>query len=65
MANEPINPHDAFFKQYLSHPPVAADFLRHQQIKDEASLNQLVDIALEVFILPDFVVKLQEFVPHS
>lgn len=30
MANEPINPHDTFFKQYLSHPPVAADFLRHQ-----------------------------------
>ena len=28
MANEPVNPHDAFFKQYLSHPQVAVDFLR-------------------------------------
>jgi predicted transposase YdaD len=28
MANEPINPHDAFFKQFLSYPQVAADFLR-------------------------------------
>ena len=35
------------------------------QIKNEESLNQLVDIALEVFVLPDFVVKLQEFVPRS
>ncbi len=44
MANEPVNPHDAFFKQYLSHPPVAADFLRHQlsaPVVDLLDLGQL------------------------
>lgn len=42
MANEPINPHDAFFKQYLSHPQVATDFLRHHL---PAALAQQVDLA--------------------
>ncbi|MEZ4725595.1 MAG: Rpn family recombination-promoting nuclease/putative transposase [Caldilineaceae bacterium] len=42
MANEPINPHDAFFKQYLSHPQVATDFLRHHL---PATVVQQVDLA--------------------
>lgn len=42
MVNEPINPHDAFFKQYLSHPQVATDFLRHHL---PAAVAQQVDLA--------------------
>lgn len=41
MSNEPTNPHDAFFKQYLSHPHIAADFLRQQL---PAELVQLLDL---------------------
>ncbi|MFN8488243.1 MAG: Rpn family recombination-promoting nuclease/putative transposase [Caldilineaceae bacterium] len=41
MANEPVNPHDAFFKQYLSYPHVAADFLRQHL---PAELVQLLDL---------------------
>jgi predicted transposase YdaD len=44
MANEPVNPHDAFFKQYLSYPQVAADFLRHHlppAVAQVVDLNQL------------------------
>lgn len=33
------------------------------RISDEGALNQLVDIALEVIVLPDFALKVQEFVP--
>ncbi len=32
-------------------------------IQREDELNQLIDLALEVMVLPDFVRKLQEFVP--
>ena len=35
------------------------------QIGDERTLNQLVDIALEVMVLPDFVVRVQTFVPAA
>lgn len=35
------------------------------QISDESALNQLVDIALEVIVLPDFVTRVQAFVPPS
>jgi hypothetical protein len=38
MANEPVNPHDAFFKQYLSRPQVAADFLRRQLPKKKQAM---------------------------
>ncbi|MFZ4662894.1 MAG: Rpn family recombination-promoting nuclease/putative transposase [Caldilineaceae bacterium] len=44
MANELINPHDAFFKQYLSHPQVATDFLRHHlpaAVAQQVDLNHL------------------------
>lgn len=44
MANEPVNPHDAFFKQYLSHPQVATDFLRHHlppAVAQQVDLTQL------------------------
>jgi hypothetical protein len=34
-------------------------------IHDEDALNQLVDLALEVFVLPDFMVKVQTFVPTA
>lgn len=46
MANEPINPHDAFFKQYLSHPQVAADFLRHQLPAPVVGLLDLTGLQL-------------------
>ena len=32
-------------------------------VQREDDLNQLIDLALEVMVLPDFVHKLQEFVP--
>jgi len=46
MANEPVNPHDAFFKQYLSRPQVAADFLRRQLPADVVALLDLTQLAL-------------------
>ncbi|MCE7982020.1 MAG: Rpn family recombination-promoting nuclease/putative transposase [Caldilinea sp. CFX5] len=41
MTTEPINPHDLFFKQYLSHPVAAADFLRNHL---PATVVALVDL---------------------
>lgn len=44
MANEPINSHDAFFKQYLGIPQAAADFLRQHLptvVADQLDLSQL------------------------
>jgi predicted transposase YdaD len=41
MTSEPINPHDLFFKQYLSHPVAAADFLRNHL---PATVVALVDL---------------------
>ena len=35
------------------------------QISDETVLNQLVDIALEVIVLPDFINRVGAFVPPS
>lgn len=52
MANEPVNPHDAFFKQYLSHPQVATDFLRHHL---PAAVVQQVDLAHLHLIKDTFV----------
>lgn len=34
-------------------------------ISDERALNQLVDIALEAIVLPDFAMKLQAFIPPA
>jgi len=47
MANVPVNPHDAFFKQYLSHPSVAADFLRQHLPRELANLLDLTQLHLE------------------
>jgi len=47
MATEPHNPHDVFFKQYLSHPPAAADFLRQHLPAAVASLLDLTQLHLE------------------
>jgi hypothetical protein len=47
MANEPVNPHDAFFKQYLSHQQVAADFLRRQLPAAVTELLDLTQLRLE------------------
>jgi len=47
MATEPNNPHDLFFKQYLSHPPAAADFLRQHLPAAVASLLDLTQLHLE------------------
>lgn len=46
MTNEPINPHDLFFKQYLSHPVAAADFLRHHLPPAVVSLVDLTQLTL-------------------
>lgn len=34
-------------------------------ISDEKALNRLIDIALEVIVLPDFAMKLQAFIPPA
>lgn len=34
-------------------------------IHDEDDLKQLVDVALAVFVLPDFMVRMQAFVPAA
>lgn len=52
IANEPINPHDAFFKQYLSHPQVATDFLRQHlpvEVLQMLDLTQL-DLTKDSFV---------------
>lgn len=52
MVNEPINPHDAFFKQYLSHPQVAADFLRRHL---PAAVAEVLDLTQLVLVKDAFV----------
>lgn len=47
MANEPINPHDAFFKQYLSVPHAAADFLRNHLPASVLAQLDLTQLQLE------------------
>ena len=46
MTSEPINPHDLFFKQYLSHPVAAADFLRNHLPATVVSLVDLTQLTL-------------------
>lgn len=46
MITEPINPHDLFFKQYLSHPVAAADFLRNHLPAAVVSLVDLTQLTL-------------------
>ena len=46
MTSEPINPHDLFFKQYLSHPTAAADFLRNHLPAAVVSLVDLTQLTL-------------------
>lgn len=46
MTNESINPHDLFFKQYLSHPVAAADFLRNHLPPAVVSLVDLTQLTL-------------------
>ena len=47
MANEPVNPHDAFFKQYLGYPHVAADFLRQHLPAEVVQLLDLTQLQLQ------------------
>lgn len=47
MVNEPVNPHDAFFKQYLGIAQVAADFLRHHLPAPVAAQLDLTSLQLE------------------
>ncbi|MCB0061911.1 MAG: Rpn family recombination-promoting nuclease/putative transposase [Caldilineaceae bacterium] len=45
MSNEPVNPHDAYFKGHLSDPHAAADFLRQHlpaTVLLQLDLTQLV-----------------------
>ncbi len=47
MSNSVNNPHDAFFKHYLSQPNVAADFLRQHLPADVRDLLDLTQLRLE------------------
>ncbi|MCE7987762.1 MAG: hypothetical protein DYG89_41895 [Caldilinea sp. CFX5] len=47
MSDKLVNPHDAFFKQYLSQPMVASDFLRHHLPTDLVALLDLQQLRLE------------------
>ena len=47
MSNEIINPHDAFFKQYLGHVAAAADFLRHHLPPTVMALLDLDQLELQ------------------
>lgn len=47
MSEQIVNPHDAFFKQYLGHVAVAADFLRHHLPPVVAALLALDQLRLE------------------
>ena len=47
MANELSNPHDAFFKHYLSQPNIAADFLRQHLPAVVVELLDLSQLQLE------------------
>ena len=47
MSDKLVNPHDAFFKQYLSQPAVASDFLRHHLPAEVVALLDLQHLRLE------------------
>jgi hypothetical protein len=47
MTDPIANPHDAFFKQYLSQPAVAVDFLRQHLPAEVAALLDLTHLRLE------------------
>ena len=47
MSDKLVNPHDAFFKQYLSQPTVAADFMRHHLPAEVTALLDLSQLRLE------------------
>lgn len=47
MNDKLVNPHDAFFKQYLSQPTVAADFMRHHLPAEVTALLDLSQLRLE------------------
>ena len=46
MSDKLVNPHDAFFKQYLSQPAVASDFLRHHLPAEVVALLDLQHLRL-------------------
>jgi predicted transposase YdaD len=47
MSDKLVNPHDAFFKHYLSQPAVASDFLRHHLPAEVVALLDLQHLRLE------------------
>ena len=47
MSDKLVNPHDAFFKQYLSQPAVASDFLRNHLPAEVVALLNLNHLRLE------------------
>jgi hypothetical protein len=47
MIDNVANPHDAFFKQYLSQPAVAMDFLRQHLPAEVVALRDLTQLQLE------------------
>ncbi|MCE7989357.1 MAG: hypothetical protein DYG89_50025 [Caldilinea sp. CFX5] len=47
MSDKLVNPHDAFFKQYLSQPAVASDFLQHHLPAELTALLDLRQLRLE------------------
>jgi predicted transposase YdaD len=47
MTDKVANPHDAFFKHYLSQPAVAVDFLRQHLPVEVAALRDLTQLRLE------------------
>lgn len=47
MSDNVANPHDAFFKHYLSQPAVAVDFLRHHLPAEISDLLDLTQLHLE------------------
>ena len=52
------HPHDAFFKQFLAKPEIAADFLRHHLPADVVALLELPALKLQKDSFID--VELQE-----
>jgi hypothetical protein len=47
MSDKLVNPHDAFFKHYLSQPAVASDFLQHHLPAELTALLDLSQLRLE------------------
>lgn len=55
------NPHDAFFKQFMTKPEIAADFLTQHLPVDVLTLLDLTTLdALQVIHLTDFTVRLEQ-----